>query len=224
MDTQPGRQILIDGATARSAPYRGLFAEVVRWLSAAYLTLNGWKMRGDWPALDKVVLVAAPHTSNWDGLNMLAAAGYYRVRLRWMGKKSLTEGPFGWLIKRLGCVPIDRSGSHDVVNAMCAQFASEKKMVLAISPEGTRGLVGEWKSGFWHIARAADVPLVLSVLDYGKKCVTLPAVIHPSGDFDADLALIRGHYVDAVGKNRRQFVAPGGGRNPSPPGGGEGGV
>jgi 1-acyl-sn-glycerol-3-phosphate acyltransferase len=181
------------------------------------LKLGGWRIEGDWPAFDKMVLVAAPHTSNWDGINMLAAAGYYRVRLRWMGKKSLTQGPFGWLIKALGCVPIDRSGSHDVVNAMCAQFASEKKMVLAISPEGTRGLVGEWKSGFWHIARAADVPLVLSVLDYGKKCVTLPAVIHPSGDFDADLALIRGHYVDAVGKNRRQFAAPAAGRSPTPP-------
>ncbi|MBU6408637.1 MAG: 1-acyl-sn-glycerol-3-phosphate acyltransferase [Alphaproteobacteria bacterium] len=139
-----------------------------------------------------------------------------------MGKKSLTEGPFGWFIKILGCVPIDRSGNHDVVNAMRAQFASEEKMVLAIPPEGTRSLVGEWKSGFWHIAVAADVPLVLSVLDYGKRCVTLSAVIHPSGDYDADLTLIRGHYVDAVGKNRRQFIAPGAGHAPSPPPGGEG--
>jgi 1-acyl-sn-glycerol-3-phosphate acyltransferase len=220
MDTQPGRYILIDSSTAHAAPYRGPISELVRWLCMTYLTLTGWKMRGNWPALDKAVLVAAPHTSNWDGLNMLAAAGYYRVRLRWMGKKSLTEGPFGWLTKMLGCVPIDRSGKNDVVNSMRAQFASEEYMVLAISPEGTRGLVGEWKSGFWHIASAAKVPLVLSVLDYGKRCVTLPAVIHPSGDYDADLALIRGHYLDAVGKNRRQFVAPGGGRGASPPPGG----
>lgn len=217
MNAQPGRQILIDGTTARAAPYRGPMSEVVRWVSMAYLTLGGWKMRGDWPALDKAVLIAAPHTSNWDGLNMLAAAGYYRVRLRWMGKKSLTQGPFGWLIKRLGCVPIDRSGSHDVVNAMRAQFASERHMVLAIAPEGTRSLVGDWKSGFWHIAVAADVPLVLSVLDYGKRSVTLPAVIYPGGDYEADLALIRRHYADAVGKKRRQFVAPGAGTGASGP-------
>jgi 1-acyl-sn-glycerol-3-phosphate acyltransferase len=217
MNTQAGRQILIDGATARPAPYAGLFSEGVRWVSLAYLTLAGWKMRGDWPALDKAVLVAAPHTSNWDGLLMLAAAGYYRVRLRWMGKKSLTQGPFGGLIKWLGCVPIDRSASHDVVNAMRAQFAAHEKMVLAIPPEGTRSLVSAWKSGFWHIAVGADVPIVLSVLDYGKKCVTLPAVIHPGSDYDSDLALIRGHYVDAVGKNRRQFIAPGAGGTASPP-------
>ncbi len=217
MSAHPGRHILLDGTTARPAPYAGAFSEAVRWISALYLTLAGWKLRGDWPALDKAVLVAAPHTSNWDGINMLAAAGYYRVRLRWMGKKSLTEGPFGWLIKALGCVPIDRSGSHDVVNAMRAAFAAHDRMVLAIPPEGTRSLVGEWKSGFWHIAVAADVPLVLSVLDYGKKCVTLPAVLYPGGDYEADLAFIRGYYAGAVGKNRTQFIAPGAGdRNSSP--------
>lgn len=211
---QPAQQTLIDPATAQPGPWRGLVSEAVRWISIAYLTLTGWKMRGSWPALDKVVLVAAPHTSNWDGLNMLAAAGYYRVRLRWMGKKSLTQGPFGGFIKWLGCVPIDRSGSHDVVNAMRAAFAAETAMVLAIPPEGTRSRVSEWKSGFWHIAVAAQVPIVLSVLDYGKKSVTLPAVIHPGSDYAADLALIRSHYADAVGKKRTQSAAPGSAQDP----------
>ena len=202
-----GKHIVLDGASARPAPFRGVFSEAVRWTSAAYLKLAGWTVCGDWPALDKAVLVAAPHTSNWDGLNMLAAAGYYRVRLRWMGKKSLTEGPFGWLINSLGCVPIERSESHDVVNAMREMFASQTTMVLAIPPEGTRSLVREWKSGFYHIAVAADVPIIVSVLDYGRKRVTLAAVIRASGDYDADLAIIRNHYVNAVGKNRSKFAA-----------------
>ena len=201
------RDIPLDGATARPAPSRGLGAEVVRWLSTGYLTLAGWKMRGDWPALDKAVLVAAPHTSNWDGLNMLAAAGYYRVRLRWMGKKSLTEGPFGGLIKALGCVPIDRDGHHDVVKTISDAFAAERRMVLAIPPEGTRSAVKEWKSGFYHIAVAAGVPLVLSVLDYGTKTVTLAAVIYPGGDYDADLNVIRGYYAHARGKRAAKFSA-----------------
>jgi 1-acyl-sn-glycerol-3-phosphate acyltransferase len=158
-------------------------------------------MHGDWPALEKAVLVAAPHTSNWDGLNMLAAAGYYRVRLRWMGKKSLTEGPFGWLMTALGCVPIDRSERHDVVKAMADQFRSHDRMILAIPPEGTRSPVNEWKSGFYHIAVASGVPIVLSVLDYGRRKIRLAAVIFPSGDYEADLKLIRGHYVEAVGKH-----------------------
>ncbi len=201
------RQVLIDGATARPAPFRGVGSEIVRWISAAYLKLGGWSIHGDWPGLDKAVLVAAPHTSNWDGLNMLATAGYYRVQLRWMGKKSLTQGPFGWFLKALGCVPIDRSASHDVVKAMADVFASEKRIVLAVPPEGTRSAVREWKSGFYHIAVAAKAPIILSVLDYGTKTARLAAVITPSGDYETDLAAIRAHYRDARGKHAENFIA-----------------
>ncbi len=184
---------------------RGPFSQIVHWMSSAFLKLGGWRIEGDWPTFDKMVLVAAPHTSNWDGINMLAAAGYYRVRLRWMGKKSLTQGPFGWFIKALGCVPIDRSQSNDVVGAMKEAFAAEERMVLAIPPEGTRSAVREWKSGFYHIAVGANVPIVLSVLDYGKRRVKLAAVVFPTGDYEGDLALIQAHYADAQGKHRDQF-------------------
>ncbi|WP_135212920.1 1-acyl-sn-glycerol-3-phosphate acyltransferase [Vitreimonas flagellata] len=200
-------ETLIDGSTARPAPYSGLGSEIVRWLSSAYLTLAGWKVRGDWPGVDKAVLVAAPHTSNWDGLNMLATAGFYRVKLAWMGKKSLTQGPFGWVLKAMGCVPIDRSQSNDVVNVMREAFARRARLILAIPPEGTRTLAREWKSGFYHIAHGAGVPLVISVLDYGTKTVSLAAVIEPSGDYAADLALIRAHYVGVKGKHAEKFAA-----------------
>lgn len=199
-------QILIDQSTARPAAYCGVAPEITRWICKAYLGLSGWKVRGDWPALHKAVLVAAPHTSNWDGVNMLATAGFYRVKLKWMGKKSLTTGPFGGLIKWLGCVPIDRSAANDVVRTMADVFAAETRMVLAIPPEGTRSATREWKTGFYHIARAAGVPLVLSVLDYGTKTVSLAAIVHPSGDYEADLALIQSHYANAVGKRPAQFA------------------
>lgn len=195
------RHTAVDPKTARPAPSKGAFSEFVRGCCIVYLKLTGWRMQGDWPAIDKMVLVAAPHTSNWDGLNMLAAAGYYRIRLRWMGKKSLTRGPFGWLIRALGCVPIDRSASNDVVKAMAEAFAATDTMVLAIPPEGTRSRVKEWKSGFYHIAVAANVPIVLSVLDYKRKTMSIAAVVHPSGDYEADLPIIRAHYADAVGKH-----------------------
>lgn len=191
--------------TARPAPARGLMSNVVRWTSGAYLALAGWKVRGDFPALEKAVLVAAPHTSNWDGLNMLATAGFYRVKLRWMGKKSLTTGPFGGLIKWLGCVPIDRSAANDVVRAMADAFAAAPRMILAIPPEGTRSATREWKTGFYHIARAANVPLILSVLDYGAKTVSLAAVVTPSGDYDADLRVIQSYYATAQGKHADKF-------------------
>lgn len=199
--------MLIDGSTARPAKFRGVGSEIVRWICTAYLKLTGWKISGDWPAIDKMVLVAAPHTSNWDGLNMLAAAGYYRVKLRWMGKASLTRGPFGWLIKALGCVPIDRSQSNDVVRVMAEAFGASERMLLAIPPEGTRSAVREWKSGFYHIAVAADVPILMTVLDYGTRRISLAAVLYPSGDYEADLALIRAHYANAKGKRREKFAA-----------------
>lgn len=200
-------QILIDRSSARPARSTGAVSDVIRALSAAYLKLGGWRVEGDWPGLDQAVLVAAPHTSNWDGVNMLATAGFYRVRLRWMGKKSLTHGPFGWLIAALGCVPIDRSANHDVVNTMRDVFAAEPRMILAIPPEGTRSAVREWKSGFYQIALGAGVPILVSVLDYGAKTVRLAAVVTPSGDYATDLAAIRAHYQDARGRRPENFIA-----------------
>ena len=191
---------------ARPGPSTGWLADLTRGICAGYLRVSGWKVRGDWPMLDKAVLVAAPHTSNWDGLNMLATAGFYRVKLRWMGKRALTQGPFGGIVRWLGCVPIDRSGAHDVVRAMTEAFAAEDRMILAIPPEGTRSAVRDWKTGFYHIAHAAGVPLILSVLDYGTKTVSLAAVVHPSGDYDADLAVIKGYYAEAVGRRPEKFV------------------
>ena len=191
---------------ARPGPYRGIGAEMLRWLCTVFLGLGGWKMRGDWPALPKAVLLAAPHTSNWDGLNMLMAAGYYRVGLRWMGKKSLTTGPFGRVMLWLGCVPIDRSASHDVVQAMVDAFAAEDGMILAIPPEGTRSLTREWKTGFYHIACQAGVPIILTVLDYGSKTIRVAGLFHPTGDYEADLPVIRAPYDGAVGKVRGAFA------------------
>ncbi len=196
----------IDQNTARPASANGWGATLTRLVCASYLQLNGWKVRGDWPALDKAVLVAAPHTSNWDGVNMLATAGFYRVKLRWMGKKSLTQGPFGWLIKWLGCVPIDRSGANDVVRAMADAFAAAPRMILAIPPEGTRSPTREWKTGFYHIARAANVPLILSVLDYSTKTASLAAIVMPSGDYEADLRVIQSYYANATGKHADKFT------------------
>ncbi|OYY90288.1 MAG: hypothetical protein B7Y45_08315 [Sphingomonas sp. 28-66-16] len=193
--------------SSRPARYRGLAAETGRWACTTYLRLAGWTIDGDWPAIDRAVLLAAPHTSNWDGVIMLAAAGHYRIRLRWMGKKSLTTGPFGWLVRWAGCVPIDRSASNDVVRAMTAAFAAAPELILAIPPEGTRGLTREWKSGFYHIAVAAGVPIIVTVLDYGTKTIRIANVFAPTGDYATDLPRLRGYYRAAQGRNRQNFSA-----------------
>jgi 1-acyl-sn-glycerol-3-phosphate acyltransferase len=194
-------------ARGQSAPYRGAGWQIVHYLCATVLAVSGWKMRGDWPAVKKAVLIAAPHTSNWDGVWMLAAAGYFRITIQWMGKASLTRGPFGWLVKALGCVPVDRSARHDLVQAMTRAFAARETMLLAVPPEGTRSLTPEWKSGFYHIANSAGVPIVLTVLDYGTRTIRVAGVFQPTGNYEADLPLIQAYYRDAKGRHRSRFAA-----------------
>ncbi len=187
---------------ARPAPYRGAAAELWRGLCTLYLRAGGWRIAGDWPHhLPKIVLVAAPHTSNWDGVTMLAAAGYYRVPLKWMGKKELTTGPFGGLVRWAGCVPVDRSGKGDLVADTAAQMRAASAMVLAVAPEGTRAKSKGWKTGFYYIALAAGVPIVMSVLDWGAKTITLAGPVIASGDYAADLTLIKAPYAGARGKH-----------------------
>jgi 1-acyl-sn-glycerol-3-phosphate acyltransferase len=191
----------------RSAPYRGIRSEIFRWACAAGLRLAGWKITGDWPPQPRAVLVAAPHTSNWDAVLMLAAAGYYRITLRWMGKESLTRGPFGWAVRAVGIVPIDRSARHDVVRAMCETFAANTNLLLAVPPEGTRDLTRTWKSGFYHIAHQAGVPIFLTVLDYSTHTMRMSGVFTTTGDYAADLEAIQLHYRGAEGRHRTKFTA-----------------
>ena len=204
-----GTLIVHDLTSARSLPRRGLGMEIWHWFGTAFLALGRWKIAGDWPADAKVVVTAGPHTSNWDGIWMIAAAAKWRIRLRYMGKKSLTEGPLGGIVKWTGCVPIDRSKSNDVVDAMKAAFAAEDGLVLVVPPEGTRDPVPRWKSGFYHIAVGAGVPITFAVMDYATKTVSIPATLWPSGDYLADLKIIQGFYARATAKYPENFVLTG---------------
>ncbi len=202
---EPGTHLRYDRATNRSVPWRGLGAELYRWASIAVLGLGRWKTAGDFPLHAKAVVLAAPHTSNWDGIWMIATAGKYRIRLRWMGKASLARPPLGWLAKAAGLVPVDRSGGKDLVRATVDAFEATDELLIAVAPEGTRGSVGEWRSGFYHIARLAGVPIVFAVMDYGVRTVFISGEIWPSGDYEADVALIRSHYADARGRHLGRF-------------------
>jgi len=202
-----GRHVIIDQLTARPQPFTGVIRETGRILCLAFLKLTGWKFAGDWPDLDKAVLLAAPHTSNWDGFNMLAAAAYYRVNLKWAGKKELTTGLFGGLVKAAGCVPIDRSSRNDTVAQLVDSFNEHDKMILAIAPEGSRSKTAGWKSGFYHIAHQAGVPIIMSVLDYGSKTIRISGYMWPTGNYEDDLVLIRTHYKGVKGNKNERYTA-----------------
>jgi 1-acyl-sn-glycerol-3-phosphate acyltransferase len=175
------------------------------WLAKMLLKLFGWRAEGSLADTPKCVLIVAPHTSNWDFLVMLALAIALRIKATWMGKHTLFRAPFGWIMRRLGGLPIDRSARNNVVEQAIESFRRRDRMVLAILPEGTRKRTPYWKSGFYHIALGAQVPIALGFADYRRKVGGIGRVFMPSGDVDADMALIRDFYSSITGKRPEQF-------------------
>ena len=175
------------------------------WLAKTLLALFGWRVEKPPPELSKYVLVVAPHTSNWDFVVMLALAIAARIKATWMGKHTLFRPPFGWLMRRLGGLPINRTANHNVVDQAIDSFRTRDRLVLAILPEGTRKRTPYWKSGFYHIAKGANVPMALGYADYKRKVGGVGKVIMPSGDIEADMAIIRDFYTGIAGKRPDQF-------------------
>ena len=156
-------------------------------------------MEGERPPVDRYVIIAAPHTSNWDMPFMLAFAFVYDIPVRWMGKHTLFKAPFGPFFRRMGGMPIIRHRPGGVVGQMIEHFENNESLVLMVPAEGTRSHVAYWKSGFYHIARAADVPVVLSFLDFGKKVGGIGPALKLTGDISTDMDRIRAFYADKQG-------------------------
>ena len=174
-------------------------------IARSFLRLTGWDIEGERPAESKFVLIAAPHTSNWDLAYLLAMAVLYDVRISWMGKHVLFRPPHGWLLRRLGGIPVRRDRSNNLVQQMAQAFAERDELALVIPAEGTRSYVAHWKSGFYHIAREAGVPIVMSYLDFSRKRGGFGPSLHPSDDLRADMDEIRAFYADKVGKHPELF-------------------
>lgn len=164
------------------------------------MRLLGWNFSGAFPDRSQFVAVVAPHTSNWDFLILLAAKWALKLDARWMGKDALFKAPLGWFMRAVGGIPIRRTGKHNVVDSSIQAFQERPQLVLTLAPEGTRRYVAEWKSGFWHIARGARVPIVCIALDYGRKTIKLGPEIFPTDDDPAvGIARIRANYADVKG-------------------------
>jgi 1-acyl-sn-glycerol-3-phosphate acyltransferase len=181
---------------------------MLKALGNAWLTLTGWTIVGSAPAAPKFVLIAAPHTSNWDLTYALACAAVLGLPICWMGKDSLFHGPPGAVLRALGGIPVKRKERHALVHAMVEEFKRRERFVLLIPPEGTRTAVEYWKSGFYHTARLAGVPIALGVLDYRNKRVGIGPLLLPTADMTADMDQIRAFYADKQGKHPAQFATP----------------
>jgi 1-acyl-sn-glycerol-3-phosphate acyltransferase len=169
-------------------------------ISALFLRITGWKAEGGRPAAQRFVLIAAPHTSNWDLAFLLAFAQKYGIRVSWMGKQSLFRGPMGWAMRRLGGIPVRRERTNDLVAQMADVILESDAIALTVPAEGTRGYTPHWKSGFYHIARTAQVPVVLGFLDYERRRGGFGPALLLTGDVRADMDEIRAFYADKRGR------------------------
>lgn len=186
-----------------------LVSPLFKWLSISVLKWSGWQVQGQLPThAQKSVLIAAPHTSNWDLPMTLMVAFALELRPRWMGKASIFRWPFGPLMRWLGGIPVDRSQSNNLVasSAQAIRDAAEP-LQLIVPPEGTRSKTRHWKTGFYYIAHTAQVPIVMAYMDYANKRSGLGPLFEPTGDVEADMAKIKAFYQPFEGKNADQFAA-----------------
>jgi 1-acyl-sn-glycerol-3-phosphate acyltransferase len=176
-----------------------------KWFARALLKLGGWTVEGQRPDHPSFVLIAAPHTSNWDFAYMLAFASYFDLKISWMGKHRLFTPPMGWIMRAMGGMPITRHKNQNTVSAMADAFADNDDLILVVPTEGTRARAEYWKSGFYHIARAAGVPIIPSYLDYGRRRGGFGPALLPTGNLVADMDYFRGFYQPMTGKFPADF-------------------
>jgi 1-acyl-sn-glycerol-3-phosphate acyltransferase len=178
----------------------------LRGLSIAFLKVTGWRVEGAMPPnTAKSVLIAAPHTSNWDLPYTLMVCFVLRLTPYWIGKASIFRAPFGGVMRWLGGIPVDRSKSNNLVAASAEAIrAADFSLQLIVPPQGTRSETRQWKTGFYYIAQAAQVPIVLAYMDYANKRSGLGPMFVPTGDLAADMAAIQAFYAPFKGKNAAQ--------------------
>ncbi len=174
-----------------------------RWLGRTVLRLGGWRIRGPIPDIAKAVVIAAPHTSNWDGLWGLAAKMALGLDARILGKDKLFWWPLSAVLRGLGVVPLNRSSPQGTVGQAVEMIRSREHIWYALAPEGTRKPVKEWKGGFLKIARMAEVPVITAYFHYPERVIGFGPALATTGDDVADMARIRQWYTQWMGKNRR---------------------
>ena len=171
-----------------------LLSRLVQRILLALYRWKGWTLEGRRPDCDKFIILGAPHTSNWDFVYFLGLVDALGIRAHFMGKRSLFRWPLGGFMRDMGGVAIDRSSRNNMVQAMIDEFAARDEFMLTIAPEGTRGAVRQWRTGFYHIALGAGVPLVCGLMDYGTKTGGLGPEIWPTGDYRADMEKVAAFY------------------------------
>jgi len=175
-------------------------------LATFVLKIIGWKISGEIPKdVKKAVLIQAPHTSLWDFVIGRIVFWYYGYPIKLLIKKEAFKFPFGGFMKALGGIPVNRKKNERMVDAVARMMAEHERIILVITPEGTRTRVDNWKRGFYYIALKAKVPIALGWIDYPDKRGGIGPLIYPSGDFDKDFKEIEDFYRGFRGRNPEWF-------------------
>ena len=172
-----------------------------------FLILSGWRFDGALPNLRKFVIIVAPHTSNWDfpiGVMAMFALG---IRGTFLGKDSLFKPPFGFIFRWLGGVPVDRFSTNNVVDQTIAYFHKRERMILALSPEGTRKRIEKWRTGFYWVAVGAGVPIVPVAFDFPRKRFVINPPQTMTGDAHKDIAHLRSYFVPSQACRPEFYIA-----------------
>ncbi len=171
-----------------------------------FYNIMGWKIVGDYPKdLKKFIIVGAPHTSNIDFVLGALMKYIKELPINFIGKHTLFKPPYGFIFKALGGVPVDRSKSSNMVDAIIKVFNEKDEFILAISPEGTRTKIEKWKSGFYHIALGANIPIIFNTFNFGKKEYLISKPYYLTGDKKKDFLFFHNFYKDVKGKFPDQF-------------------
>ncbi len=199
---KPAEEIKIGASVPRAG------SVLLQRIAALLLRITGWEIRGEIPDVPKMVIIVAPHTSNWDFVLGLLVIFSLRLKTGWLGKHTIFKKPFRNLLIKLGGIPINRAKPQGIIEQITEAFAREDKFILGLAPEGTRKKVTKWKTGFYHIARKAGAPVLLGGIDYGKKKLEFGPLLYPTDDLDKDMETVKRYYETVKAKYPHLFSLP----------------
>jgi len=176
--------LLGDAVPQRKHPIRTLIGRVV-------FKLIGWKLEGNLPNRSKLVLVALPHSSNFDFILALSVIWGWGLKLNYMGKHTLFKFPHGFFFRAVGGIPVDRRSPQGLIEKMTSEFNSRSSLMLGLAPEGTRNSDGTLKAGFARIAIAANVPVVPVIVNYKTKTLTLGTLITDLSSVESIISVVK---------------------------------
>ncbi len=169
-------------------------------ISRCLLKCFGWQIIKATQQTKRCVLIVYPHTSNWDFVIGILVKSAEKLHVQWLGKKELFWGPAGFFMRALGGIPVDRKQPDGMLDTLAQRFSTEQQLTIAITPEGTRSFRPHWKSGFYRLAKAADVPIVMVALDFTSKQIRFSEPLYLAEDTATDLTKIQHFYTGVTGK------------------------